>query len=179
MIRDRMKLNVWLQLVGLIALLVVGTMHPATADGDEDAVVKRGAAIGTSPDVALTDVVKDPDKYMGKPVILRGSVGAVCQKKGCWMEVLSGEEKTTVRVTFKDYGFFVPMDSEGMIVRAEGTFHAKTWSKEDADHLEGEGANLVRNPNGTATEYGFIATGVELMKPKPAKATPKAGTDES
>jgi hypothetical protein len=37
-------------------------------------------------------------------------------------------------------------------------------SKDEADHLAGEGAKLHRNPDGTATEVTFIASGVELTK---------------
>jgi hypothetical protein len=37
-------------------------------------------------------------------------------------------------------------------------------TKEEADHFEHEGAKLNRNPNGTAKEVTFFATGVELEK---------------
>jgi hypothetical protein len=51
-----------------------------------------------------------------------------------------------------------------MKVRAFGIVTRTTHSKGDADHLIGEGAKLVRNPDGTATELGFEARGVELRK---------------
>jgi hypothetical protein len=69
-----------------------------------------------------------------------------------------------VRVTFKDYGFFVPLDSKGAKVRAEGIAEVKTLSKKEADHLEEEGAKLLRNEDGTAREVSFVASGVELTK---------------
>jgi hypothetical protein len=62
-----------------------------------------------------------------------------------------------------------------MMVRAEGVFHIKSWSKEEADHLEGEGAKLVRNRDGTATEIGFVASGVELT---PSEGTVPASKEE-
>jgi len=67
-------------------------------------------------------------------------------------------------VTFKDYGFFVPTDSKGMQARAEGVVKVKTLSKEEVDHLEGEGAKLNRGADGTAKEVTFVASGVELRK---------------
>ena len=48
-------------------------------------------------------------------VKFEGEVTATCAKKGCWMDVASGED--TVFVRFLDYGFFVP--TEG----AEGNAH--------------------------------------------------------
>ena len=74
-------------------------------------------------------------------------------------------DKDGVRVTFKDYGFFIPLDSKGMKARAEGVTTIKTLSKKEADHLEGEGAKLNRNADGTANEVSFVASGVELRKP--------------
>jgi len=148
-----------------------------TADGGK-AMIKCGTDIGDSPIVTLADVNKAPDKYMEKPVLFEGTVQEVCQKKGCWMEIVAGDGKQSIRVTFKDYGFFVPKDAHGMIARTEGTFHTKVWSKEDADHLEGEGAQLVRNADGTATELGFIATGVELKQPKEAETPPAKSKNE-
>jgi hypothetical protein len=120
-------------------------------------VVKRGAAI--SPDaksVAVEEVVAKPDAYAKKPVVVEGVVSSVCTNMGCWMEL--GD----MHITFKDYGFFVPTDSKGLSARAEGVAKVKTLSKEEADHLEGEGAKLHRNADGTAKEVTFIASGVEL-----------------
>lgn len=149
------------------------------ASGD---VIKRGAAVGESPVVTLADVMKNPSKFADKAVVFEGTIAEVCQKKGCWMEVTPGGDNPGVRVTFKDYGFFVPKDAHGLVARAEGVFHTKVWSKEDADHLEGEGAQLVRNEDGTATELGFVASGVELRKPAKPKKTdaekPRAGDGE-
>lgn len=134
-----------------------------------DDVVKCGSDLGKSPTVDLAKVMKTPEKYADKTVTLVGTVKEVCQKKGCWMEVMCDED-TGIRVTFKDYGFFVPKDAHGMMVKAEGIFETKVLSKEEADHLEREGAKLMRNPDGTATELGFVATGVELRKPEEPKA---------
>ena len=43
---------------------------------------------------------------------IEGKVVDVCKKKGCWMtlETANGEP---MRVTFKDYAFFMPMDIVG------------------------------------------------------------------
>jgi len=146
----------------LVAFVVVPVVGSAT----DDAVVKRGATIGHSPVAILADVMKNPSEFVGKSLILEGNVAEVCAKKGCWMEVLPEADSVSVRVTFKDYGFFVPKDCHGMIARMEGQFERKELSKEDADHMEAEGARIIRNPDGTATELGFVAAGVELRPGK-------------
>jgi Domain of unknown function (DUF4920) len=50
---------------------------------------------------------------------VKGPIRGVCQKKGCWMTVDIGNNQT-MRVTFKDYGFFVPLESTGNIALMEG-----------------------------------------------------------
>lgn len=125
-------------------------------------VITRGDALGDSPLVSLHDVMSDVDAYLDTTVIVEGAVTRVCQMKGCWMELAADNDSSGVRVTFKDYGFFVPTDSQGQAARLEGVFETNLFSKADADHLIEEGVELIRNPDGTATELSFVAAAVEL-----------------
>lgn len=128
-------------------------------------VVKRGAPLGDSPQVEFADALKQPQKYAGKTVRIEGVVKRVCKMEGCWMEIAPDAESETVRVTFKDHGFFVPKDGDGLKFRAEGELKLKTLSKEEVEHLVKEdGAKVKTNSDGTANEVTFVATGVELWK---------------
>jgi hypothetical protein len=137
--------------------------HEQTASGD---VIKRGEAVGDSERVAFADVLKDPRKYSGRTVRIEGVVNRVCQKEGCWMEISpdGGEAGAIVRVSF-DHKFSVPKDADRMKFRAEGVFSLKTLSREHVEHLvKDDGAKIRTNPDGTADEISFLATGVELWK---------------
>lgn len=149
----------------LSSAVLVSGQDSAQEELDTHGVIKRGAELGDAPEVSLADVVKDTDEFVDEIVTVEGEVGGVCRMKGCWMGLVAPESPMGVRVTFKDYGFFVPRESRGLIARMEGTFHASTLSKEEADHLESEGAKLSRNPDGTVTELSFVASGVELRRP--------------
>tara|TARA_R100001015_G_C4621546_1_gene178755 strand:- start:119 stop:658 length:540 start_codon:yes stop_codon:yes gene_type:complete len=88
----------------------------------------------------------------------------VCKKKGCWMKVetASGD---MMRVTFKDYGFFVPMDITGKEVVMEGTAYLDTTSVEDLRHYAQDGGATeeeiaaITEPEIATT---FVATGVMI-----------------
>ena len=141
-----------------IALLLVATTTFAAE------IITRGEAISRdAKSVPLAEVVAKPDAYTKTPVVVEGVVKNACERKGCWMQ-LTAEGVPNVRVTFKDYAFFVPLDSKGAKARAEGVTVVKTLSKKEADHLEEEGAKLTRNPDGTAKEVSFVASGVELTR---------------
>lgn len=128
-------------------------------------VVKRGEPIGKSPAVKFADVFKEPQKFADKAVVIEGVVERVCQAEGCWMQITPEAGATdNVRVTF-DHKFSVPKDAGKAKFRAEGTFSVKTLSKEQVDHLvKDDGAKIKTNPDGTANEISFLATGVEIWK---------------
>jgi hypothetical protein len=144
-----------------LALVIAG--HPQRAVAQED-VITRGEALGNSRVVDLSDAISAPDEYSEMIVVVEGAVKKVCQMMGCWMELVPAGETAGIRVTFKDYGFFVPKDSAGFAARLEGVFEQNVFSKEDADHLIAEGVTLTRNADGTATELSFVAQGVELRR---------------
>lgn len=109
---------------------------------------------------------KEPAKVADKTVELNGVVVRSCKKEGCWAEIADKEGGKSVRVTFGDHAFFIPLNSAGMKVRAQGTFKTKVLPKEHVDHLiKDDGAKFDnRNPDGTVTEVSFDATGVVLTK---------------
>jgi hypothetical protein len=143
------------------AFLAVLLLLPLTLLADAG---KFGAPLGSSPKVALADLVKDPAAWSGKTVRTEGVVSAVCQGSGCWMTLKSGGQ--SVRVTFKDYGFFVPMDSAGATAVMEGVFTAKTIPEATAKHYAEETpGGKPGDIKGDQKELSFLASGVELAKP--------------
>lgn len=99
------------------------------------------------------------------PVKVVASVHAVCKKKGCWME-LKANDGTTLRVTFKDYGFFVPVDTENKTAIAQGVAKVEETSVADLkEYAKDDGATkeeiaAIKAPK---KELVFEATGVILQ----------------
>ena len=103
-----------------------------------------GAPLPESGEVLeIDELLENSARYQGQEVLLSTRIAKVCQKKGCFFVAQHGAE--TVRVTFKDYGFFIPSDSGGKTVTLAGTYSSKPLSAEEAAHLaedlgEAEGA---------------------------------------
>lgn len=129
-----------------------------------DTVIRRGEPLPDRAALPLGVVLQDVESYakQSEPVFISGVVERNCTTKGCWMQVAPAPGEKGVRVTFKDYGFFIPLNSKGMKVKAVGTVVTKHHDKDHVDHLEAEGAALQRNADGSATEITFVASGVEL-----------------
>ena len=130
-------------------------------------VEKFGGELKSTDAVPLAKVVADPDAYAGKTVVVDGAVRAACTRKGCWMELAPTAAKGSqgCRVTFKDYGFFVPTNSAGATARVEGVVGVRKLAKAEVDHYESEGATFSKkDPDGGAREVAIVATGVELKR---------------
>lgn len=143
----------------------VETVATRTVDGRR--VETYGAYTRRAGLVSLSSVLEKPESFSGKEVAVTAKVRKACRRKGCWMEVAPTVDKTTqgCRVTFKDYGFFVPLDSAGSDAKVEAVLFVKKVSKGEVDHLESEGARFAKKEaDGSAIEVRLIATGVELTR---------------
>lgn len=121
-----------------------------------------GAALRLSEPTALGKVLEAPDRYTQTPILLRGRLTDLCQKKGCWTVLQDGD--AVVRVRFADYGFFLPQEALGRTALVEGVTSIRELSEREARHLAAESregdATGIRGPQ---REVGIIATGVRLL----------------
>lgn len=127
-----------------------------------------GAALSAAPAIDCQTVLSDAKKYDDKDIKLSGRVSGVCQSKGCWMKLTTNEPGApSVRVSFKDYGFFVPRDSMGKTAVVEGRFKVKTLSVAEAQHFADDATKAGQAPAKKVTEpqqeYSIVATGVEML----------------
>ncbi|MFT6881718.1 MAG: hypothetical protein ACJAVY_000508 [Marinoscillum sp.] len=97
-----------------------------------------------------------------QPVKFEAEIAEVCQMKGCWM-TLKGETGQSVRVTFKDYGFFVPKDASGRKVIIEGVASVAELDEATAKHYA-EDAGVEYDESKTLREVSVVASGVLIAK---------------
>jgi hypothetical protein len=99
-------------------------------------------------------------------VKLTGKIEEVCQKKGCWMTMNIGNDKT-MQVKFKDYAFFVPKDASGKEVVIEGMAFTDTVPVAELRHYAEDGGKTkeeiekITEPEIAIT---FEANGVIIKK---------------
>lgn len=104
------------------------------------------------------------------PAKVIGTVGSVCQAKGCWMDMVSSsEENNPMRITFQDYGFFVPKDITGRTVVLDGYAYRSVTTVEELRHYaedEGLSKEEIEKITAPEEEIKFMASGVLLMDPQ-------------
>ena len=137
---------------------------PVTHEGAPENQTFYGSVIPTQDALdgaAMRQALADSGRAQ---VRMEGVVTATCAKKGCWMDVASGED--TVFVRFLDYGFFVPTEgAEGKrtVVQGEAFYDTLTVPMlkhyaEDAGKSQ-EDIDAITEPE---LRLAFTATGVMI-----------------
>ncbi|MBT8190468.1 MAG: DUF4920 domain-containing protein [Saprospiraceae bacterium] len=99
---------------------------------------------------------------------VEAQVEAVCQTKGCWMNLVDANnvEGASIFVKFKDYGFFMPKDIAGQKVIVEGVAYKEITTVDELKHyaedegLSQEEIDAITEPE---EELKFMANGVILL----------------
>lgn len=131
-------------------------------EGKQDGGAYYGKKIDPKGSISISEM----EKMMGNAGMMHGKVeakiDAVCQAKGCWMDLLK-TDSTTMRVTFKDYEFFVPKNIAGKTAVVEGIASYDTTSVEMLRHYAedaGKSAAEVESITAAKLELVFEAEGV-------------------
>jgi hypothetical protein len=95
-------------------------------------------------------------------VTFQSGIVTNCQHSGCWMDLDLGNEEV-IKVTFKDYAFFIPLDSKGKTATVEGFAKREIIPVDILKHYaEDDGASQEEIDAITEPElaYTFEAIGV-------------------
>lgn len=147
-----------------------GIKTEETVVADASQYESFGAEI--SPEGALTpdEMLKEYEKLeVGDSIEIafKGNIQSVCKKKGCWMKMDLGKPDSETFVRFKDYEFFVPMDSEGSEAIIKGYAKKEETSVEELKHYAkdaGKSEEEIAQITEPKVEYTFMADGVLIKK---------------
>ena len=102
-------------LLALLGLLLVVACRPAR---------EAGTVYGERPSLTDTTVVSvilsEPEAWVGRRVLVTGTVVDVCEKRGCWLALSSDREHETLRVKVEDGVIVFPMTARGRQAVVEG-----------------------------------------------------------
>ncbi len=99
-------------------------------------------------------------------VKFKSTIKEVCSKKGCWMK-LELDSLNDVMVRFKNYSFFMPLNSSGSEVIIEGKAFIKETSVEELKHYAedaGKSKQAIDSISEPKFTYSIVSNGVLLKK---------------
>jgi hypothetical protein len=126
-----------------------------------------GAMITPDGAISYDDMLVKMGTSDSLAIKIKGKVGAVCQKKGCWMELLSDAPNAPVMtVNFKDYAFFMPFDLTGKSVALEGYAYQEVTPVDELRHYAedaGKSKEEIAKITEPKKELKYEASGVVIL----------------
>lgn len=125
-----------------------------------------GAKISTKGAVSVGELPAQMGTQDSMWVRVKGDVQAVCQKKGCWMTLDMGGDQS-MRVKFKDYAFFMPLNSPGTTAYLQGWAYRRTIPVDELRHYAldaGKSKEEIEKITEPQVEFIYYADGVVLVK---------------
>jgi len=120
--------------------------------------LRFGAPIEASAQkVALADVAKKPDAFLNKTFTTTGTVTAVCQHMGCWMEIK--DDASEAHIKMAGHAFLVPKTASGKKARVQ----AKLVPSGKEGSCEGEGHEAMAAAEAKAGKKGCRAEAEEQL----------------
>ena len=158
--------KIFLILIGTAFLASCGTETTSTINTEETTVVNEyfGDTISADNAVSMDEVVAMLESNDSAIVTLKSTVNAVCKKKGCWM-TMPIDESVNMRVKFKDYGFFVPLNCEDKNAIVKGIARKEVITVETLKHYAEDAGDSQKDIDAiteSEVEYSFLADGVIL-----------------
>jgi hypothetical protein len=108
----------------------------------------------SAPDAKLTDVAAHLSDYKGKTFATTGTVTAVCQEMGCWMEIKDDTGQAHIRM--HGHSFYVPKTSPGHRARIQATLVPTKESETDCTE------EAAKQMGHSVAKLELDATGVEI-----------------
>ena len=162
------KVSTWVTAltIGLLGAIGLAVAGDATRLSEPVAVTDTHEIFGAEvPDlgatVNLTELINNSAEYQDKEVLVATRIAKVCQKKGCFFVATEGA--ATARVSFKDYGFFIPTDSGGKDVLLAGVFSRAVITDEQAEHFSQDLSETTK-ASPEDFQYSIVASAVKIPR---------------
>jgi RecJ-like exonuclease len=81
---------------------------------------KLGKGVTLKTATPVKTLLSEPEKYLGKDVMVEGEITQVCQMQGCWIMVKDASSSEPIMVKVDDGVIVFPKDGAGRKVVAQG-----------------------------------------------------------
>ncbi len=111
-------------LSALLVFFICGVTGQA-AEGE-----KLGKKLTLTDTTKISTILSNPEKFVGKKVLVSGLVLDVCSMRGCWINLAGDKEFQKIRVKVKDGEIVFPMTAKGKNALVEGELQKFELTKE-------------------------------------------------
>jgi hypothetical protein len=122
-----LRLRSFLPAVALLIAAVACKPAPQPVTG-----TSYGEALTLSDTTRVSDILEAPQEWVGRTVLVAGTVVQVCQERGCWIQIAGERDGEMLKVKVEDGVIVFPMTAMGHRAVVEGTIEALAITAEQA-----------------------------------------------
>ena len=115
-----------------------------------------GEALTLAELTPVSAILGNPDAFLGQRVLVQGMVVAVCELKGCWMDIASEDESGKIQVKVEDGVIVFPLTAKGKQALVEGVVERLDLTYEQA----------LAEARNMATEHGTTFDSTTVTGPQ-------------
>jgi hypothetical protein len=116
----------------LRAILAVLLFSGACQGASEEAGTLYGEPLTLEEVTPISAILGDPEAYVGDRVLVEGMVVAVCEMRGCWLDIASDREFEKIQIKVDDGEIVFPMTAQGKTALVEGVVEVLELTYEEA-----------------------------------------------
>ena len=137
-------------LMVVVALALCGAVALAAEE-------KFGAGVTLKEATPIAKLLESPAGYVGKTVRVEGTISAVCEEMGCWMELKDEASGKSIQLKVDDGVIVFPVSAKGKKGTGEGVF--EEISASDPQAMEAAKKDDPQHKAMLAMKYRIKATG--------------------
>ncbi len=101
---------------------------------------QKGDVYGKAPSLKsktkVSQIFASPKKFVGKTVMVEGTVVDVCQKRGCWMDISGDKKGQKIKIKVEDGVIVFPVSKKGHKAVVQGVVEEIVYTKEELIEAE-------------------------------------------
>lgn len=98
--------------------------------------ISLGKPITLTEVTSISQILENPQEFLGDTVLVSGTVIDVCKKRGCWMEIASDSAFQSIKVKVKDGEIVFPLSAKGSTALVEGVVEQLVFTKDEVITME-------------------------------------------
>ncbi|MGX9461977.1 DUF4920 domain-containing protein [Shewanella sp. A14] len=117
----------------------------------------------------VSTLMATPEQYLDKTVTIEGTIVAVCEKRGCWMNIASDERFQSLKIKVQDGEMVFPLSARGKKALATGKLQALKYNLEQTREIKAYYAKeagetfLPASVTEPMTMYQMVPSGVSIV----------------
>lgn len=94
--------------------------------------VSYGEEVTLTERTEISDILANPESFVGERVLIQGTVVEVCTGMGCWMDITTDNEDEKIQIKVEDGVIVFPVSARGKKALVEGVVESLDQTAEQA-----------------------------------------------